>query len=132
MDKRIDDFVDPCSAEIWEEPHDDRDDGNNPTQLWTKLMADEDVSFAFESCYDSYPMKIQKFTLVTVVRQRLTHFMKIREIFKIQKFLVKLSQNLQFLVKIPNFWSKFLILDQKMSGESVKIGTPKIDTFFKF
>ena len=47
MDKRIDDFVDPCSPEIWEEPRDDRDDGNDPGQFWTKLMANEDVSFAF-------------------------------------------------------------------------------------
>ena len=60
MDKSIDDFVDPCSAEIWEEPRDDhRDDGNDGTgQFWTKLMSNDEVSFAFESCYDSYPMKI--------------------------------------------------------------------------
>ena len=59
MDKRIDDFVDPCSAEIWEEPRDDHwDDENDGPQLWTKLIADDDVSFAFESCYDSYHMKI--------------------------------------------------------------------------
>ena len=69
MDKSIDDWVDPCSAEIWEEPRDEyhhydhhdnhRDDGNDgPGQFWTKLMSNDKVSFAFEPCYDSYPMKI--------------------------------------------------------------------------
>ena len=47
MDKSIDDWVDPCSAEIWEEPRDDRDDGNNPGQFWTELIDNDDVSFAF-------------------------------------------------------------------------------------
>ena len=36
----------------------------------------------------------------TVFRQRLTHFLKILEIFKIPKFFDELCQNLQFLVKI--------------------------------
>ena len=61
MDKRIDDFVDPCSAEIWEEPrdeyhhydhHDDhRDDGNDGPDLWTILMSSsvDSVSCAFKS-----------------------------------------------------------------------------------
>ena len=33
-------------------------DENNPGQFWTKLMSNDKVSFAFESCYDSYPIKI--------------------------------------------------------------------------
>ena len=62
MDKSIDDWVDPCSAEIWEEPrdeyhhydhHDDHwDDGNDgPVQLWTILMRSSigNVSCAFKS-----------------------------------------------------------------------------------
>ena len=30
----------------------------NDENLWTKLMSNDEVSFAFESCYDSYPIKI--------------------------------------------------------------------------
>ena len=30
----------------------------NDENLWTKLMSNDEVSFAFESCYDSYPVKI--------------------------------------------------------------------------
>ena len=64
MDKGINDWVDPCSAEIWEEPRDHRDDDHRDDgddglgEFWTKLMSNDKVSFAFESCYDSYPMKI--------------------------------------------------------------------------
>ena len=63
MDKSIDDWVDPCSAEIWEEPrdeyhhydhhddhHDDhRDDGNDGAgQLWTILMSSSVDNVSFE------------------------------------------------------------------------------------
>ena len=40
-DKGFNDMVPPC--------------GNN---FWNKLMSNDKVSFAFESCYDSYPIKI--------------------------------------------------------------------------
>ena len=40
------------------------------------------------------------FLLHKMVRQRLTHFMQILEIFKIQKFLEKLCQDPHFLVII--------------------------------
>ena len=36
------------------------DDENNPGQFWTELMSNDKVSFAFESCYDSYPMQIME------------------------------------------------------------------------
>ena len=63
MDKRIDDFVDPCSAEIWKEPRDEyhhydhHDDhhydhhDDHHDDLWTILMKSsvDNVSCAFKS-----------------------------------------------------------------------------------
>ena len=46
----------------------------------------------------------------TVCRQRLTHFLRILEIFKIPKFFGELCQNLQFLVK--NIFGVTLMLNR--------------------
>ena len=50
MDRGIDDFVDPCSAEMWAVPNDNhRDDGNDGAgQLWTILMSSSVDNVSFE------------------------------------------------------------------------------------
>ena len=67
MDRGIDDFVNPCSTELWEvmerddnwdhwDDDDHNDDHNdNPYDLWNILMSSsvDGVSFAFLSCYKS-------------------------------------------------------------------------------
>ena len=92
----------------------------------------------------------------TVIRQRLTHFLKILENFKIPKTFGGLRQNPQFFIKIifwvtlifyryrivliliknygkklqrTEFYSKMSIFGPKNFGKiQLKIGTPKIDT----
>ena len=87
--------------------------------------------------------------LQRLIRQRLTHFMKIREIFKIKKIVGKnmskspiFGQNHQNYgiifryiqlskFKNTNFWTKKCRENQSKIG-TTKIDTPEIDTFFKF
>ena len=49
--------------------------------------------------YESYELRNTVFRQ-RLTRQKLTHFLKILEIFKIRKFFGELCQNPQFLVKI--------------------------------
>jgi len=53
-----------------------------------------------------------------LTRQRLTHFLKILEIFKISKFFGKLCQK----------YYKWRFLQEKFRKIQLEIGTPKIDT----
>ena len=57
MDRGIEDFVNPCSTELWEvmERDDHWDDDDHQVNLWSILMSSSvgSVSFAFESSYDT-------------------------------------------------------------------------------
>ena len=55
MDRGIDDFVDPCSTELWDIMERDDHHDDHHEDLWSILMSSSvgSVSFAFESSYDT-------------------------------------------------------------------------------